>query len=525
MSEKAQITKAAGVVGGATAISRVLGYVRDAVMAYFFGTSLNLDAFLVAFRIPNLLRRLFAEGSLTIAFVPVFSEYLEKKGREEAMRMAGAAFRLLAVILAGLTLLGMIFAPQVVTALAPGFAKNPDQFALTVFLTRITFPYIFFIGLVALCMGILNSLRHFAAPALAPIFLNIAMIACAFLLFSAFQPPVISLAIGVIIGGALQLALQVPFMHKQGFRGWIKGPFIHPGVKKVAVLMGPAVLGAGVYQVYIIVGTILASMLPEGSVSYLYYADRLTQLPLGIFGLSLATAALPSFSRQAANKDMDGLKDSFSYSMRIIMFVNLPATVGLIVLAQPIVRLLFQRGAFGAEATALTAEALIYYVLGLCAISGARIVISMMFALRDTVTPVRVAILSLIAYLAFSMSLMKPLLHGGIALAATLSSGLSLCLLTYHLRRKIGPLGGRKILKSVLGSLTASAGMGAAVYVAARYWGILDPGQAGSARLTLGAAVCILGGIVVYMGLASVFCKKEFQAAWSLIGKRVNRRG
>ncbi|SHJ61541.1 putative peptidoglycan lipid II flippase [Desulfatibacillum alkenivorans DSM 16219] len=525
MSERVQMTKAAGIVGGATAISRVLGYVRDAVMAYFFGTSIALDAFLVAFRIPNLLRRLFAEGSLTIAFVPVFSEYLEKKGHEEAMRMAGAAFRVLALILAGLTVLGVIFAPQVVMVLAPGFAKNPDQFALTVLLTRITFPYIFFIGLVALCMGILNSMRHFAAPALAPIFLNIAMIACVYLFFSTFEPPVISLALGVIIGGALQLALQFPFMHKKGFRGWIKGPLSHPGIKRVAVLMGPAVLGAGVYQVYIIVGTILASMLPEGSVSYLYYADRLTQLPLGIFGISLATAALPSFSRQAANKDMEGLKDSFGYAIRIIMFVNLPATVGLIVLAQPIVGLLFERGAFGAEATLHTAHALIYFVLGLCAISGARIVVSMLYALQDTVTPVRVALLSLVAYLAFSMALMKPLLHGGLALAATLSSALSLALLTYHLRRKIGPLGGRKILKSVMGSLAASMGMGAAVYISAHFAGVLAQGQVGPAQLTLRTMLCIGAGIVVYVGLASVFCKKEFQAMWSLVDKRVKRRG
>ncbi|MBI9075844.1 MAG: murein biosynthesis integral membrane protein MurJ [Desulfatibacillum sp.] len=523
MSERAQMTKAAGVVGGATALSRVLGYVRDAVMAYFFGTSVNLDAFLVAFRIPNLLRRLFAEGSLTIAFVPVFSEYLEKKGHEEAMRMAGAAFRLLLVILAGLTVLGVIFAPQVVMVLAPGFAKNPDQFALTVTLTRITFPYIFFIGLVALCMGILNSLRHFAAPALAPIFLNLAMIGSVYWLFSMFQPPVISLALGVVLGGVLQLLLQVPFMHKRGFRGWIKGPLTHPGIKRVAVLMGPAILGAGVYQIYIIIGTILASLLPEGSVSYLYYADRLTQLPLGIFGIALATAALPSFSRQAANKDMDGLKDSFGYAMRIIMFVNLPATVGLVVLAHPIVSLLFQRGAFGAEATLYTAQALIYFVLGLCAISGSRIVVSVLYALQDTVTPVRVAILSLIAYLAFAMAFMGPLLHGGLALAATLSSALSLGLLTYHLRRKIGRLGGRKILKSVGGSFVSSLGMGIGVYVCALFIGIRNPVQADSVRLAWGTLACIGAGIAIYMGFARFLCPKEFQALMGLIGKRVRR--
>lgn len=523
MSEREEMTRAAGVVGGATAISRVLGYVRDAVVAYFFGATMSADAFFVAFRIPNLLRRLFAEGSLTIAFVPVFSEYLEKKGKDEALKMAGAAFRLLGLILAGVTILGVVFAPAIVKVIAPGFAQDPEKLALTVTLTRITFPYIFFIGLVALCMGILNTMRHFAAPALAPVFLNIAMIGSVALFASRFDPPILALAIGVIIGGVLQLALQAPFMAKKGFSLFGELTLSHPGIKQVAILMGPAVFGAAVYQINIVVGTILASLLPSGSVSYLYYADRLTQLPLGVFGIALATATLPSLSRQAAKNDMAGLKDSFSYSMGLVFFISAPAAVGLIILGEPIVAFLFQRGAFDQEATRLTAQALLCYALGLCAFSGVRIVVSVFYALQDTVTPVRIAVISLAANIVFSLALMGPMLHAGLALATSLASVLNLALLTCLLRKKLGLLHGKKILFSLLKSFLCAIGMGVVIYYCARGLGILPVLGVSGARLIWGTGLSVCAGVVAYGVFSRVIAKNEFLAVWSIVGQRNNK--
>lgn len=523
MSERKEMTRAAGIVGGATALSRVLGYVRDAVVAYFFGAAMSADAFFVAFRIPNLLRRLFAEGSLTIAFVPVFSEYLEKKGEKEALRMAAAAFRLLGIILAAITVLGVIFAPAIVRVIAPGFASDPEKLALTVTLTRITFPYIFFIGLVAFCMGVLNAMRHFAAPALAPVFLNLAMISCAVLFSSVFAPPVLALALGVIIGGVLQLALQAPFMFKKGFSPFREMTIFHPGIKKVALLMGPAVFGAAVYQINIVVGTILASLLPSGSVAYLYYADRLTQLPLGIFGIALATATLPSLSRQAAKGDMEGLKDSFSYSMRLVFFVTVPAAAGLMVLGEPIVGFLFQRGAFDPQASRMTAQALFYYALGLCAFSSVRVVVSVFYALQDTATPVRMAVVSLLANIFLAMALMGPMLHSGLALATSVSSFINLVLLSIFLRRRIGLLGGRKILFSLLRSVFCSLAMSIVVYLCARGFGVLPASQASMTRLILGTSLCVCIGAAVYAAFSRFISKSEFDAVWSMIGKRVKK--
>ncbi|MFQ5444442.1 MAG: murein biosynthesis integral membrane protein MurJ, partial [Nitrospinales bacterium] len=306
MYENTRVTHAAGIVGSATLLSRIFGFLRDVVIAGFFGAGLGSDAFFVAFRIPNLLRRLFAEGSLSIAFIPVFTEYLTTKGKDEAFKLAGSAILLLSIILMILALSGILLSPLLIRIIAPGFAGSPEKLSLTITLTRIMFPYIFFIGMVALCMGILNVLGHFAAPALAPVFLNLAMIGGVVFISPHLSKPIIGLAIGVIIGGALQLLLQVPFILRRGVFFWKKTRIYHSGLKKIGLLMLPAVFGAAVYQINILVGTLLASLLPEGSVSYLYYADRLVQFPLGIFAIATATAVLPSLSRQAAAKDLAG---------------------------------------------------------------------------------------------------------------------------------------------------------------------------------------------------------------------------
>src|SRR6056297_4032403 len=457
-SEKTKFTKAAGIIGIATLASRILGFVRDMVIAWFFGAGFLSDAFFVAFRIPNLLRRLFAEGSLSIAFVPVFTDYLTHAGRAEAFKMARSTLRMLSILLVVLTLAGILGASWIVRVVAPGFSGA--KFALTVTLTRIVFPYIFFICLVALSMGILNTIGHFPAPALAPVFLNVAIIGAVLFIAPYMETPVAGLAIGVLIGGLLQLLLQVPFLIRRGFRFWQKAPIYHPGLKRIGKLMGPAVFGAAVYQINILIGTLLASLLPEGSVSYLYYADRLVQFPLGIFAISMSVAVLPSLSRQAAAENFEGLADTFGYAVRLIFFITLPAMTGLIVLREPIVALLFQRGQFGVDSTHMTAYALVFYSVGLWAFSAVRILVSTFYSLQDTVTPVKMASISIAANIALGILLMGPLLHGGLALATSLASMLNFALLAGRLHKRLGDLNGKKILESIAKSVICAGIMG-----------------------------------------------------------------
>jgi len=515
MSENSRVTRAAGVVGAATLLSRIFGFARDVVIAWFFGAGLSADAFFVAFRIPNLLRRLFAEGSLTIAFIPVFTDYMTHHGKDEAFHLARAALRMLSLILICVSVLGVLFAPLIVRIVAPGFADSPEKLSLTVFLTRIMFPYVFFICLAALCMGILNVFRHFAAPAIAPVLLNIAMILSVFLISPYTDKPVTGLAAGVIIGGILQLALQFPFLIKKGFYFWQKAGIYHSGLKKIGILMLPAVFGATVHQINIIVGTLLASLLPQGSVSYLYYADRLVEFPLGIFAISIATAILPSLSQQASAKDFNALRHTFSYAMKLVFFITIPSMVGLIVLREPIIALLFKRGAFDSQTTRLTAEALLYYSIGLWAFSGVRIVVSTFYALQDTKTPVKIAFVSVIANIVLGILLMGPMLHGGLAVATALASMLNFGLLVYALRRRIGALEWREIVNSVCKSLICALMMGVAVQALAF---LIIPSKDGSIiGFFSGLMVSIVAGCGFYVFFAFLLRSRELDDVLKMI--------
>jgi putative peptidoglycan lipid II flippase len=462
MSENSRFTKAAGTIGGFTLISRVLGFVRDMVIARFFGAGLLSDAFFVAFRLPNLLRRLFGEGSLTMAFIPVFSGIMAEQGKQQAFQMARSAIRLLSVLLVFVAIIGIFAAPVIVKIIAPGFVGA--KFSLTVLLTRIMFPYIFFICLVALCMGILNVLGHFAAPAMAPILLNLSIIAGVLFLSPHIPEPTIGLAVGVLFGGLLQLLIQIPFLIQKKFYFWQTANFFHPKLKKIGMLMLPSVFGAAVYQINILVGTLLASFLPEGSVSYLYYADRLVQFPLGIFAISLSVAILPSLSRQASAGNISELNNTFAYALRLIFFITIPAMTGLILLRAPIITLLFERGAFDAVSSTMTAEALLYFSTGLWAFASVRIVVSTFYALQDTKTPVKVGIISVIVNILLGLILMVPLKHGGLALAASLSSVLNLCLLVSFLSKKLKKIEWKNIVESVIKSVICSALMGMCLY-------------------------------------------------------------
>ena len=524
-SENRQFARAAGVVGAATLVSRIFGYVRDMVLASFFGAGMTADAFIAAFRIPNLLRRLFGEGSLSIAFVPVFTETMVKGTREDGLRLAACSLKLLLICLSVVAVVGVVIAPTLIQIVAPGFSHSPEKMALTVTLTRIMFPYVILIGLVALCMGILNVLGHFAAPAIAPVLLNLAMIGAVFAVsrFSDSQTVrVMGLAGGVLLGGLLQLALQVPYLVRHGVRFWRSSGLWHPGMKKVGILMLPTIFGAAVYQINILVGTLLASLLPEGSVSYLYYADRLVQFPLGIFAQAAATAVLPSLSRQAADGDHVGLGETFSHAMSLVLFITIPAMVGLIVLRQPIVALLFRHGAFDVQTTRLTSDALLYYALGLWAFSAVRIVVSTFYAMQDTRTPVKTATISIVANILLGMALMGPMKHCGLALATSLASMVNLVLLVLALRSRLGVIRWRLILSSCLRTLAASGLMALGVVMTCR---LLIPVETGLGRMRLlaGIGAGVIGGSVLFFAAAWMMKIPECQQVLGLIKRRLNR--
>ncbi len=520
MSENSRVLKAAGVVGTATLLSRILGFIRDAVIAWFFGAGFSSDAFIAAFRIPNLLRRLFAEGSLSSAFIPVFTQYIVHRGQPEAFLLARSAFRLLSVVLLLVTIGGILLAPWMVKLVAPGFIE--DKYALTLSLTRLMLPYIFFIGLVALCMGILNVLDHFAIPALAPVLLNISIIGSVLFISPSMSVPAVGLAVGVLIGGVLQLALQLPVLIRKGFRFWEKAKFLHPGLKQVGTLIPPVILGGAVYQINIVIGTILGSLLAEGSVTYLYFADRLVQFPLGVFAIATATAILPSLSRQATAGDFEALKDTFAHALKLVFFISIPAMVGLIVLRGPIVALLFQRGQFDAQATQLTAQALLYYSLGLGAFSAVRIVAATFFAMQDTRTPVKMAGISILANTILGVVLMQPLDHGGLALATSLASILNLGLLVQALRIRLGALGWKSIIRSIGRTLACSIVMGAVVWAAGLK--IFPDHYPALPGLIGGVIGCVAIGLCTYGGASYILKSPELHAVLTEVRKGIGRK-
>lgn len=497
MTENKKITKAASTIGMGTLLSRILGFLRDMVIANFFGAGMAADAFFVAFRIPNLWRRLVGEGSLTISFIPVYTEYLYQRSEEETKEVTHIAFTLMAMLLILITLLGIFFSPLIIQIIAPGFARIPEKFQLTVTLNQIIFPYLFFMGLFALSMGILNSHRHFFAPAIAPIFLNISIILSVLLLFSFFQKPVMTLAIGVLAGGVIQFLFQIPFLWQKGITFQFNFRFSHPAIRRIGGLMVPGLIGTAVYQLNVFIDTIFASFLPGGSVSYLFFADRLLEFPLGIFAIAIGMASLPSLSGLASQGKINELKNSLSFTFRLTSFISIPAMVGLIALKTPIINLLFQRGLFDATATVMTAKALLCYSIGLWAIAGVRVLVPAFYALQDTWTPLKIAILCLVANVLLNaiFILFTPLKHAGLALATSLSSILNLILLTKKLNLKLGGIEIGKSAKALIRILISSLPTGLAAYsiCSLRDW-------SGTGE-TLEKALLLLAGIVAGLGI------------------------
>ncbi len=509
------------MLGFATVLSRIMGMVRDMVVSRLFGAGLYTDAFFAAFQIPNMLRRFFAEGALTAAFVPTFSEVYTQKGQQEARELANICFTLLTIVMAGVTVIGIIFSPAIVGFMFRGWAvAEPEKYQFTVFLNRLMFPYIFFVSLVALAMGILNTLRHFFTPAISTVFLNLAMIGCALFLHQRFEVPIISLAVGVLAGGFLQLLLQLPTLWKFGFPPQICFRFNHPAVKKIVLLMAPSVFGVGVYYLNIMVGSFLASYLPQGSVSYLYYAQRLFEFPQGIFTVSVAQAVLPSMSRQAAEGDMAALKESLNFGLRLLLFITIPAAIGLMICATPIFSLLFMGGEFDYLKAQQCGKALVQYSIGLSFVAMIRVIAPAFYALKDTKTPVIAALVAFFVNLLFSLILMKPMLHSGLALASSLSALANMAILVWLLRRKIGSFGERILLETAMKCLLAAVPAGFAAYWLA---GIVDWSLSGSIILktaSLGGAV--VAAVLVYGVLSSVLKSSEAGEIANILRKKLS---
>ncbi len=529
MSAKGKIARAAGLMSAATFISRILGFIKDMILAKFFGATATADVFFVAFRIPNLLRELFAEGSMSSAFIPVLTEYQTKHGREEANRLVRAVFIFILIAAGIICTAGIIFAPAIVSVIAPGFLSNPDKFSDAVLLTRIMFPFLLFISLAAITMGALNTRGVFFVPALAPAMLNIMIIVSIFALSAQFVNPIIAVAIGVTAGGLVQFLFQLPSFFKQGYSFRSQTPPLnppippldkggnggvwHPGLKKMGLLIIPATAGMAVTQINIFVSTMLASFLPEGSITYLYYSMRLIQLPIGVFGVAIAMAALPALSEHSIRGEIDKMKEDFSFSLRLLFFMTVPAMIGLIALKEPIVSTLFQRGKFDYVATLGTSEALMFYSLGIWAIVGAKIATAAFYSMQDTKTPVKIAAAAVLINILFSLALMGPMKHSGLALANTIAAGSNFVLLFYFLQKGIGGFGAKKIAGSFLKTLSASLVMGIAGWfiVRSEIWSINEIWQMSGYSLQkaayLTATIAICAGI--YMLLAYLLKSEE----------------
>lgn len=518
-SVEAGVVRAVGSIGLATLASRILGFVRDVVVARAFGAGPITDAFFVAFRIPNLFRRLLAEGALSTAFIPVFTEYLTKRPRGEFNRMVSAVAGAWLLALCLVSALGALLAPWIVGVMAPGFAAVPEQLGLATTLTRLMFPYLIFVGLAALAMGVLNAHRRFFTSALGPAVLNVGIIAAVLTLTPHFKVPVMALAVGVLVGGLGQFVIQLPEIRRAGVPLRPSAELSHPALGRIAQLLGPTVFGLAAVQLNVFVNTLLASLLPGGSISYLYYADRVVEFPLGVFGIAVATAALPPMAEQAARRDLSGFQETINFALRLSCFVAIPASAGLWLLREPITRVLFERGRFGPAETQATAWALGFYALGLTAFAAARIAAQAFYALGDSRTPVKAGIAAVALNVVVAVALMGPLQHGGLALAASASATANLAILLWLLRWRLGTLGGRRMAESLWRVAVATVVMSAWCGLLRWTWPL--SATRGVEAAWLAAAI---GGAVGTYAAASLALRGEEGPALLALGRRRGRK-
>ena len=497
------LLRSSAVVAAMTLLSRVFGLTRDVILATVIGASANADAFFVAFRIPNFLRRLFAEGAFSQAFVPVLAQRREQGGiaavRDLVDHVAGA----LGAALLLLTSLTLLAAPLVAALFAPGFVAQPEKFALTVNLIRITFPYLMLISLTGLCAAVLNSYRRFAVPAFTPVLLNLSLISAALLAAPYFAEPVFALAWGVLLAGLVQLLFQLPFLYRLELMPAPRWSSRHPGVRQVATLMVPALFGVSVSQLNLLLDTVLASFLPTGSVSWLYYSDRLTELPLGVFGIAVATVILPTLSGQNAGQQGESFAATLDWARRCVLFVAVPATLALLILAEPILICLFHYGELGERDIVMAALSLRAYALGLVPFMLIKVLAPGFYARQDMRTPVRIGIYAMVANMLLNLCFVLPLMHFwqlghvGLALATSVSAFLNAALLYRGLRRAGISQGFSGWSAYLLRLLLATASM-----VALLLWLLPSPDSwfawGWLPRATCLALIC-LGGLLIYL--------------------------
>lgn len=490
--------------GSLTFLSRVLGLVRDIVIGVIFGPSAATDAFFVAFKIPNFMRRLFAEGAFSQAFVPVLAEYRTQRCHEEVRLLVARTAATLGAILVLITTAGVLAAPWVVTLFAPGFIEDPERFRLAVEMLRLTFPYLTLISLAACAGAVLNTYGSFGPPAFAPVLLNLSMIAAALWLAPRLGQGIIALALAVVAAGVLQLLFQLPFVARRGLLSLARPHWSDPGVKRILRLMGPTLLGTSVQQVNLLVDTVLASFLVTGSISWLYWSDRLVEFPLGVFGVALGTVILPRLSREHAAESAESFSHTLDWALRLVLVLALPASVGLALLAGPILTTLFQYGAFGAEDVRLASLSLIAYSLGLMGFVLVRVLTPGYFARQDTVTPVKCAVAALLTNMVLSTSSVLLLLHthvghAGLAFATAMAATLNAALLYRGLRRRgiFHPRDGWRdlIRQAVLATLV----MALVLYWPARHTELWLQAQLYQRVLMLSAAIAI--GAITYCAM------------------------
>lgn len=508
--------------------SRVLGLVREQVLAHAFGASHQMDAFQVAFRLPNLLRDLFAEGAMTAAFVPTFSRYLTRHGRDAAWTLGRRAITALFLVTAGLALLGMIVAEPMTRAFAGDFARVPGKLELTVSLTRVMFPFLAMVAVAAAAMGMLNAVGRFFVPALSPAMFNVASI-LAILILVPLMPsvgldPVMALAIAVLIGGLGQVLLQWAPLHKEGFRYRFDLAPSDPGLREVLMLMVPGTIGVAATQLNVYVNTVLATSQEPGAVSWLNYAFRILYLPIGIFGVSIASASLPLIAGHASREDTGAVRSTLGHAMRLVLVLTIPASLGLIALAVPIVRVIFERGQFLPTDTHAVAMALIAYAPGLVGYSAVKVLSPTFYALRDSRTPVVVSGVSVLLNVVLNVALARRYGYVGLSIGTTISALLNAMLLLVLLSRRLGGTEGACILSTALRILLASALMAGAAW-GLHHW-LETQALTGDAFLAqvLRVSVSIGGALIVLAVSARLLAVNELDEAFTQLARRLRAR-
>lgn len=510
------------VVSLMTVLSRVTGLAREMVRGYYLGTSAESDAFSIASTIPNMLRRLFAEGAMTAAFVPVFAGIQDDGDRERLSRFFSGFVTLFVLLMVGVTLLGVLLAePLVVYVFSGKFDQVPGKVALTVDLTRVMFPYLFLVSVAAILQATLNSFRIFGPSAFTPVLLNLINIGMVVAFASYFPNPAWALAVGFLVGGAVQMAFQIPFLRGKGirFRPMLSG-WRDPAVREVARIFVPGIFSAGIYTINVTISQVIAAGLEPGSVSALQYSLRLQELVLGVFAVSVATVILPTMSQQAHRNDWQALKDTLRFSIALLAFITIPATVGLLLLGEPLVRLLFQFGRFDPESTRMTSFALYFHAAGIFFIAMQRNVVQVFYSMKDLRTPTIVAAFVMVGHIGLCYLLAIPLRLGGVALAGSVAAAFNVAILYVLLRRRIGRLDTRHLSVSLARTTAAALAMGVVIWVPVAS-GMFDDVSRSVLILRMVLAVVVGGGL--YLGVARLLKSEELDEFTRLIRRRLSR--